>query len=129
MLSISSLHVTVMMLYLQVILACKVSDSCNACFCSSTNSQSACALYAVEVGGQGHVPLEHVTLTVKTPARVDTQYVELQDVSFAIELQALLCSVSLIDLQCCDHAMTHLQCCMPLQCGHKACLLACLPPW
>ena len=80
-----------MMLYLQVILACKVSDSCNAC--NSTNSQIACALYAVEVGGQGHVPLEHVTLTVKTPARADTQYIELQDVSFAIELQAVLFSI------------------------------------
>lgn len=64
---------------------------------------------AGEVGGEGQVPAEHVTLTVQTPAPAAAQYIELQDVSFAIELQALFCLIFIKDLQCRDYAMTLLQ--------------------
>ena len=37
---------------------------------------------SAEGNDQGHIPSEHVTLTVKTPADDTTHFLELQDVSF-----------------------------------------------
>lgn len=42
-----------------------------------------------EEGDQGQVVAEHVSLTVKMPAVADAQYIELQDVSFAVALHVL----------------------------------------
>ncbi len=48
---------------------------------------------AGEVDDQDQEAAEHVSLTVKMPAAAHAQYIELQDVSFAVALHSMLFSV------------------------------------